>query len=169
MFNTVLTYPFHYLIYSFSFSIYHICGTYIFVCLSHTWGAFIIPTFQVRKLKDAEFTQRVMRQLGFEQHLCSQAQHYLNINYLNPALSFTVCPTLEFKGALSCHTVFLCWHLSLETPQCLSVWKTPAYPSSVNSCPGFLIPLSLAWRLVLLYTLCVSVAPPLSRSCISVC
>ena len=104
-----------------------------------------------------------MRQLGFEQRLCSQAQHYLNINYLNPALSFTVCPTLEFKGALSCHTVFLCWHLSLETPQCLSVWKTPAYPSSVNSCPGFLIPLSLAWRLVLLYTLCVSVAPPLVK------
>lgn len=38
----------------------------------------IIPTFQVRKLKGTEFTG-VMRQLGFEQSLCSQVQHYLNI------------------------------------------------------------------------------------------
>ena len=160
LFNTVLFYPFHYLKYSF-FIQYLPHMQYIHFCLSQPHMRCVChPHFSGKETEGRRVHTTSNETAGI---WAVYALKPSTIWTWTPALSFTVCTTLEFTGALSYHTVFLCWHLSLETPHCLSVRKTPVYPSSVNSHPGFLIPLSLAWRLVLLYPLWVSVAHTLVK------
>lgn len=95
--------------------------------MTYAWWS---PVFQARQLKSTEFPKLVSETAGIWT-MCLSAP---TLSALNPALSSPCLNHLWIPKVPSAAIIsFLCRPLSHEIRPCLSAWKTPTYPTNVNS------------------------------------